>query len=344
LHHDPARQTQRKGASLTDIAAPAPPVLTGAEMTELFAVPPAREMFGPGSGFPALAFDLRGLDLVHSAALAHLPCPVIGVGNGPLAPICDVVVPDEAAAARLTKRAAAVPLAAMVLVQHLRASADLPIFSALTAESMAYAAIQTGPEFQAWQARRPTLAMLTENGPPLLVERRGDTLQLTMNRPRSRNAIDVAMRDALCEALDLAAIDASVKRVELTGAGRCFSTGGEVREFGQAADPATAHWVRSLRLPATRAAAIADRLEVRIEGAAIGAGIEFAAFAGRVVAGPGAWFQLPELDYGLIPGAGGTVSIPRRIGRQRATEIMLSGRRVRAEEALSIGLIDAIKG
>lgn len=66
------------------------------------------------------------------------------------------------------------------------------------------------------------------------------------------------------------------------------------------------------------------------------------AFAGRVTASPNAWFQLPELAMGVIPGAGGCVSIPRRIGRQRTALMLLSGKRIDSRTALRWGLIDAI--
>ena len=72
----------------------------------------------------------------------------------------------------------------------------------------------------------------------------------------------------------------------------------------------------------------------------MGAGIELPAFARRVVAAEDAFFQLPELSLGLIPGAGGTVSIPRRIGRQRTARLALSGERLDAATALEWGLVD----
>ena len=79
-----------------------------------------------------------------------------------------------------------------------------------------------------------------------------------------------------------------------------------------------------------------------MHGACIGSGIEFPAFAGRLVAVADAHFQLPELRFGLIPGAGGCVSLSRRIGRQRATWLLLSGKRITARRALEWGLIDAV--
>ena len=90
--------------------------------------------------------------------------------------------------------------------------------------------------------------------------------------------------------------------------------------------------------------ACAARVEARLHGACIGSGLEFPAFAGRVVAQDKVHFQLPELKFGLIPGAGGCVSIARRIGRQRTAWLVLSGERIRARQALDWGLVDSIAG
>ncbi|HLT69358.1 MAG TPA: enoyl-CoA hydratase/isomerase family protein, partial [Acidimicrobiales bacterium] len=74
------------------------------------------------------------------------------------------------------------------------------------------------------------------------------------------------------------------------------------------------------------------------------AGVEVAAFAGRVVAAPDATFRLPELGMGLIPGAGGTVSLTRRIGRQATARLVLTGETVDAVTALALGLVDEVRG
>ena len=79
-----------------------------------------------------------------------------------------------------------------------------------------------------------------------------------------------------------------------------------------------------------------------VHGACVGAGVELPAFAGHVIARPDATFRLPELRMGLIPGAGGTVSIPRRIGRDRFLEMALTGDPVDATTALDWGLIDEL--
>ena len=80
-----------------------------------------------------------------------------------------------------------------------------------------------------------------------------------------------------------------------------------------------------------------------VNGGAVGAAIEMAAFSKKIVASQNSWFQLPELKYGLIPGAGGTVSIPRRIGRQKTAYMAITAKKVSAKKALEWGLIDAIE-
>jgi enoyl-CoA hydratase/carnithine racemase len=151
------------------------------------------------------------------------------------------------------------------------------------------------------------------------------------------------MRDGLAEALQLVALDPSIEAVELRGAGPSFCSGGDLDEFGSSPDPATAHAVRSTRSPARLLAACSERVEARVHGACVGAGVELPAFAAHVVAAPDAFFQLPELGLGLVPGAGGTVSLPRRIGRQRTAYLALSRERIDAEQALAWGLIDSIE-
>jgi enoyl-CoA hydratase/carnithine racemase len=88
--------------------------------------------------------------------------------------------------------------------------------------------------------------------------------------------------------------------------------------------------------------ALGDRIDVDLHGACIGSGLEIAAAAQRRIARDNAFFQLPELKMGLIPGAGGTVTVTRAIGRHRACAMMLSCARIRAETALGWGLVDAI--
>ncbi len=150
------------------------------------------------------------------------------------------------------------------------------------------------------------------------------------------------MRDELWAALSLACVDDSIRHVLLRGNGDSFCSGGDLGEFGQRPDPATAHVTRLARSPARLIHRLKDRITVEVHGATMGGGLEMAAFANKVVAAPDTQFALPELGLGLIPGAGGTVSVTARIGRQRTAKLALTGRVIDAETALSWGLVDEI--
>ena len=315
------------------------------ELRALAMLPETASGYSP-FGEPCLLLGLSdAAERRLSEWLRRLPCPVIGIGraDAPLAADCDTVVDDERAAAPLLAGVRRNPIAASVFVQLLRATENLSVPHALAMESLAYATLQGGVEFRRWLEGRPApQPPPREAGPAVLLSRTADGLHLTLNRPERRNSMSVEMRDALVEALELALADDAVRAVRIDGAGKCFSTGGELDEFGTAPDPATAHAVRSLTVPGRLLAACAERAEARVHGACIGSGIEFPAFAGRVIAAPDAWFQLPELQFGLIPGAGGCVSIPRRIGRQRAAWMVLGGKRIDAATARDWGLVDAV--
>ncbi|WP_029890661.1 enoyl-CoA hydratase/isomerase family protein [Polycyclovorans algicola] len=302
-------------------------------------------------GHPALLVDLDvGMtDTMHPAVLPwlrQLGCPVIGVGTAQaaLSEAVDVRVGTVAEATRLAQGIAATPLAALVLVQVLRQIETLDLPAALFAESLAYSTLQAGPEHRRWLASRPASAPppAVDSGPAVVLEADDAGCTLWLNRPSHRNAMSVEMRDALLTELERLLADPARPAVRIAGRGRCFSTGGELSEFGTAPDPATAHLVRSVALPGRRLAQMADRVTVMVHGACIGSGIEFPAFAGRVEARRDAWFQLPERAMGLIPGAGGCVSISRRIGRQHTAWWVLSGQRINAATALEWGLVDAL--
>lgn len=309
-------------------------------------------------GAPVLAIDATVAgELPPPAALASavarlraLPCPSVAlVTPGPrgaladLCAACDVVVETRAELEHVVTAIARTPLAAAALVAVLRAGDGMMTASGLVVESLAYAALQGGAEFAAWLAtRRPSAGARADGTPAVTVERADDRLLVTLDRPERHNAFSAAMRDGLVEALTVAAGDPTVASVLLRGNGPSFCSGGDLAEFGTTPDPATAHAVRMTRSPARLLAAVADRVQVEVHGACIGAGIELAAFAAQVAARPDAFFQLPEVGMGLVPGAGGTVSIPRRIGRQRTAWLALTGDRIDAATAHAWGLVDAI--
>ena len=248
----------------------------------------------------------------------------------------------HAPAGGVTSAVSAQPLVSLAAVTLLRASEVLDVWSGLAAESAVYAALLGSAPFRAWRAARPPRPSPLATEPPVLVHRHDRCLRIVLNRPQVHNAVDTAMRDALVEALALAVADQTVEAVELSGAGPSFSSGGDLEEFGTVGDPATAHAVRLTRHPARWLHECAARTVVRVHGAALGAGIELASFAGTVVATPDAFFGLPEVGMGLVPGAGGTVGIPRRIGRARTAWMAVTGARVDAVTARSWGLVDAV--
>lgn len=234
--------------------------------------------------------------------------------------------------------------AATTLVQVLRSSEGSSVEAALVLESLAYATLQGGAEHRAWLElpRRPHAD--DDPSPTVVVERDDQVLSITLDRSARRNAYSARMRDDLVEALKLAAADASIARVEIHGKGSNFCSGGDLAEFGTVPDTATAHRIRLARSAGSWIHRIASRTAVFVHGACVGAGVELPAFAGRVVADPDTTFRLPEVAMGLIPGAGGTVSIPRRIGRHRTGWLALTNQQIDTTVALSWGLVDELTG
>ncbi|MFF0816920.1 enoyl-CoA hydratase/isomerase family protein [Rhodococcus sp. NPDC003318] len=255
-----------------------------------------------------------------------------------------VAAPDPATAVEeLTAVVSDQEHAAMVLGHVLRAAESLPVPAAVDIESLGYSTLLGTPGFRRWLAARgPRPLPPPAPQVPVLVDREGDRLHVTLNRPERRNAYGAQVRDGLVEALRLAQADDTITSVLLDGAGPVFSAGGDLDEFGTTPDLATAHLIRTRAGAARLVAALADRIEARVHGSCVGAGIEVPAFASRVVAAPGTVFRLPEVSMGLIPGAGGCVSVPRRIGRWRAYWLCAVGIALDTETALAWGLIDEI--
>jgi enoyl-CoA hydratase/carnithine racemase len=233
------------------------------------------------------------------------------------------------------------PDAAMVLLDLLRSINLEHPERALVQESMSYGLLQGSAAHVHWRTSRAAADGPNEPG-NVRIARTGNIIDITLDRPAAHNAIDRSMRDSLSEAFTVAALDSDVTRVRFRGVGKAFCIGADLAEFGTTRDPATAHRIRMATLPAHAIVRCGDKFEAHVQGACVGAGLEMVAFAKRITATPNAWFQLPELAMGLIPGAGGCVSVSSRIGRRRATALILSGRRIGARTALDWGLIDAI--
>jgi enoyl-CoA hydratase len=211
----------------------------------------------------------------------------------------------------------------------------------LVQESLAYSVLQGSAEHSDWRRANKGSATPMPSG-AVSVTRAGNVINILLDRTVARNAIDREMRDRLFEAFTVASLDPEVSSVCLAGKGKAFCVGADLAEFGTTLDPATAHLIRMQTLPAWAILGCAHKLTVHVQGACVGSGLEMAAFAYRLTASPDAWFQLPELAMGLIPGAGGSVSVARRIGRTRTALLLLSGKRISAQVALDWNLIDAI--
>jgi len=264
----------------------------------------------------------------------------------PDAPAPWVSIREADLAARVASLRAAVesqPVAAAVAAQVFRMTLSLSFAQALVLESLAYSMLLASEGFAAWRAATPPRRRGDMDQNRVRVAFEAGTHLITLARPAARNAVDARMRDALVDALETALLDPDRGAVELSGEGPAFCAGGDLDEFGQADDPGRAHAIRTLQSPARLAHALGPLLTARVHGACIGAGIEIPAAAARVVARPGSVFRLPELSMGLVPGAGGTASIARRIGRHRACYMALSGAAIDAGTALRWGLIDQVE-
>ncbi len=181
-------------------------------------------------------------------------------------------------------------------------------------------------------AKRPGFATV-------LFDKRDGIAWVTLNRPQVMNAYNVQMRDDLYQVLSAVHEDPELRAMVLAGAGKAFSTGGDVSEFGQAPSPIIARWVRFRRdvwgllrtLPIPTVAAV--------HGFTVGGGIEMALLCDLAIAADDTRICLPETGLGMIPGVAGTQTASRRCGLGRGLDMCITGRWIDAQEALRVGLV-----
>lgn len=320
------------------------------EAVDLLAAPDATESLSLAHGVAALVVEgadewpEHALTDRQQRVLEWLPCVTVAPTAGPSWRRFDVVAdegtdagvgPDE-----LVASITASPEASTALVRLVRAARRSDPLTGLWAESVTYGLLQAGTEFAAWQAARSP----ADPGPPgtVRVERSARGVEVILDRPGRHNALDVGLRDDLVDVLRAVAAGGDDEPVVLSGRGPSFCSGGDLGEFGSFPDPVAAHLIRSARLPARAVLDVRHRLTVEVHGACVGAGVELAAFAARVVADPSATFRLPEVGMGLVPGSGGTWSLTRRIGAQRTNWLALSGASIGVALAERWGLVDAV--
>jgi enoyl-CoA hydratase/carnithine racemase len=180
---------------------------------------------------------------------------------------------------------------------------------------------------------------------PLRLERRDAVALLTLALPDRRNAMTPGLTAAWIDALDTLRNDAEVRAVVVTGEGSAFCAGGDLSWIGEGPDlgvmavrermaPFYRSWlaVRTLGVPVLAA----------VNGPAIGAGLCLALACDVRYAAPGASFSAPFLTLGMHPGMAATYLLPEVVGVARARELLLTGRRVEADEAYAIGLVSGV--
>jgi len=178
---------------------------------------------------------------------------------------------------------------------------------------------------------------------PVLYEVADHVATITLNRPEVRNAMNTALREAMLERFTALAMDDDVRVIVVKGAGdKAFSAGADIREFVEPLVPTRFREQRK-RIDFRQAM---DRcpqpIIAAIRGVALGGGLELALACDIRIAGDDAQLGLTEVNLAIIPGGGGTQRLPRLIGRGKALEMILTGARIGAAEALRLGLVERV--
>jgi enoyl-CoA hydratase/carnithine racemase len=173
----------------------------------------------------------------------------------------------------------------------------------------------------------------------LLFEKVGAVAHISLNRPQVVNAYNIQMRDDFSEALEAVQLDPEVRALLITGEGRGFCAGADLTEFGSAPSQVIARQVRWERDVWGQLVNLDKPIVAGVHGFCIGSGLEIALLCDLRIAAEGTVFALPEVQLGMIPAAGGTQTLPRAVGTSQALDLLLTGRRIQSEEALTMGLV-----
>jgi enoyl-CoA hydratase/carnithine racemase len=170
--------------------------------------------------------------------------------------------------------------------------------------------------------------------------RDGHVALLRLNRPEARNALSPEVMEQLASELERLDPDPEVRCVVIAGSEEVFAAGADIKALAERS------FAEALRHPAAsfwrRLAAIKTPMIAAVSGYALGGGCELALACDMIVAAEGAKFGQPEINLGIIPGGGGTQRLARVLGKQRAMEYVLTGRRFDAATALELGLINRV--
>ncbi|MFH1775388.1 MAG: enoyl-CoA hydratase/isomerase family protein [Chloroflexota bacterium] len=177
----------------------------------------------------------------------------------------------------------------------------------------------------------------------IIYEKRAGIAYVTLNRPDALNAYNLKMRDELYQVLGAIGDDPEVRVAIFRGAGeRAFCAGADLTEFLTAPSPVAARKARWERDIWGRFLSLDKPLVAALHGYVLGSGIERALCCDIRIASSEARFGLPEVGLGIIPAAGGTQTLPRAIGRSRALEMLITGRRLSADEAHRLKLVNRV--
>lgn len=168
----------------------------------------------------------------------------------------------------------------------------------------------------------------------------GHVATLTLNRPKALNALSPALIEELIAALAACDADAQVRAIVLTGGPRVFAAGADIKDMAE--DTPMGMLTRRSIERWARVAATRKPLIAAVSGYALGGGCELALMCDMVVASETAQFGLPEINLGIIPGAGGTQRMTRALGPYRAMELILTGATIGADEASRHGLVNRV--
>lgn len=181
---------------------------------------------------------------------------------------------------------------------------------------------------------------------PVLMETRDGVAVLTLNRPDKLNALSYALVDRLTERLDAIEHDPALRAVIVTGAGRAFSAGADIKEFSesvrQGPDEAVRAFVRRGQAMTARLEAFSKPIIAAVNGLAYGGGCEITEAMHLAVASETAVFAKPEIVIGIPPTFGGTQRLPRLAGRKRALEYLLTGDAFSAQRACELGVVNRV--
>ena len=173
----------------------------------------------------------------------------------------------------------------------------------------------------------------------LLFEKYESVAHISFNRPQVVNAYSIQMRNDFYEVLSAVEEDPGVRALLITGEGRGFCAGADLTEFGTAPSQVIARQVRWERDVWGQLVHLDKPVIAAVHSFCIGSGLEIALLCDLRIAATSTVFALPEVQLGMIPAAGGTQTLPRAVRCSRALDLLLTGRRIQASEALAIGLV-----